>query len=165
MIRIAALITAFTVALIAAFAGHAPAAAQDDTELRAIITGYYAAYSSDDLGVADWEMPIYSREITGLIAQWQNSLEEPVDDLNSFSWLCECQDWNADEFAATVTSLQRRAPDRATARVTVAQGWGGTVAQTLELVQENRQWRIDDIRSASFPNGLKAELIAAGPKR
>ncbi|MCP5396585.1 MAG: DUF3828 domain-containing protein [Sphingomonadaceae bacterium] len=138
------------------------ASEQDDDAIETAVQGFYASYQRPGLGSPDWEEPIYSLRTTRLIGQWRVALgDEPIDDLSSFGWLCECQDWDETKFAVTITRIEQRDADHAVADVTIDLGWDAKTTQQLELVWESDGWHLDNIRSDSFPNGLVAELEAA----
>ena len=138
------------------------AARDDDTSIRDAVVSYYAGYIADDASEADWAMPIYSHDTAQLIEAWRDAMaDEPIDDLSSFGWLCECQDWDASQFGVEVQSVVQADGDHATVNVKVSQGWGSTVQQQLSLVRETDGWMLDDMQSESFPDGLKASLAEA----
>ena len=151
----------FAVAVALLFSA-AQAAEPADAEVRASVQQFYAPFASDTVAMPDWELPIFTAETAVMIRDWREALgDEPIDDLSSFGWLCECQDWDAAAFRVTVTSVELAGKDHAIVAVTVEQGWGSKVEQKLELLREDGDWRLDDMLSDSFPNGLKAELAYA----
>jgi len=140
----------------------APAAAAPDVD--ASVTAFYApymrVYTTGDPAV--WERSIYSAGLTKLIDRWEAGLvEEELNELQDFDWLCECQDYDHTTFKPTIRPHEASAGGRATIDVDLSIGWGETRTQRLDLVLEDGEWRIDDMRSEAFPDGLKAELPLA----
>ena len=113
--------------------------------------------------VADWERPVFSHRAAALIAAWEKGLKsDEVEDLNGFGWFCECQDFDEAKFKADLTVRHVGAKARAVVNAAVDIGFGeGPRIMHLEMVREDGRWLIDDVRSASFPKGLKQDLRTA----
>lgn len=139
----------------------APAAAPDlDEAVMAFYAPYMRVYTTGDPAV--WERSIYSAGLTELIDRWEAGLvDEELNELQDFDWLCECQDYDHTTFKPTIRPHEAPVGSTATVDVDLAIGWGETRTQQLDLVVEDGEWRIDDIRSETFPDGLKAELPLA----
>ncbi len=145
-------------------AAESPAAEPAVPDVTAAVEGFYAPYmrefAADD--PADWDRPIFSADLRRLIERWKTGFSDgEVAELQDFAWLCECQDWDHTAFKATARPQGPVSDAAATIDVDLAIGWGETREAQLHLVLEDGAWRIDDIRSVSFPQGLKAELAAA----
>ena len=151
-------------------AAAAPSAA-DRSELEKTFVEIFRPYAAPPSGTAAWEFPIYSAEVTALIAQWRQraSADEP-DALSDGDWLCQCQEWDDQAFSATIASIGMAGEDLAEVEIAVDLGSGGPEsvrAERLVLKREEGDWKIDDLVGESFPQGLKQalrETIAAeGP--
>jgi len=126
------------------------------------IAAYYQPYTipfEQFDQTADWDRPIFSTEMRGLIGRWKTAFnDQEVTELQDFAWLCECQDWDSKTFEATVKPHAEQADGKASVDVDVAIGFNETRPARLELVEQDGKWLIDDIHSQSFPEGLKAAL-------
>ena len=113
--------------------------------------------------VPDWELPIYSRGTAALIARWAKGLSpDEVEDLNGFGWFCQCQDFDTAHFRVTLDARYKPGASQATVAAQVNVGWDETtLPNRLAMVREDGGWRIDDLFSESFPQGLKAALHKA----
>lgn len=139
-----------------------PAASAPDVaaSVAAFYAPYKRAFAPGD--PADWDRPIFSADLRRLIARWKAGFsDEEVAELQDFSWLCECQDWDSEAFEVGIEPHARPADGRVAVETGVAIGWNETRRQRLELVVEGGEWLIDDIRAESFPDGLKAALARA----
>lgn len=141
----------------------APALAGEEEDMVAAAKAAYAPYSSGEyLEGAVWNRPIYSAELSGLIAEWEAGLStEEVEDLNSFDWLCECQDYDPQNFRAEFESDLDPETQIGIVIVTYDLGFGGGETKTSALLfsQEDGRWVIDDIYSDSaFPSTLQSAL-------
>lgn len=159
--------------LLLAGGGAPPAADRDAIETQ--VTTIFGPYKNQSRGISAWDYPIYSAEITGLIARWKavRPQDEP-DSLSDGDWLCQCQDWNRRRFLTTIISVGMN--DRNKAEVDFildlgTSGSNGSRAGRLILTREQGNWMIDDIVADDFPDGLKqalretiaaAEALAAG---
>jgi hypothetical protein len=126
----------------------------------------YAPYAAAQHSTPPWEFPIYSAEVTGLIAQWRRTVsDDEPDALNDGDWLCQCQEWDSAVFAATIVSVEKPAETAAELDVTVDLGIGSGAeaarSLTLFLQREEGAWKVDDIVADSFPGGLKQALREA----
>ena len=135
-------------------AAPAPDAAIDATLKRAY--GGYLKESGPAGG--DWDQPVFTASTRRLIRQWQAHNGGELTGLNSYGWLCECQDWQWQKFAWKRASLRQIAPGKMEATVRVNPGWGDFVTQRLVLVREGKVWLIDDLFSKSEPKGVKAAM-------
>jgi len=142
-----------------------PASASDQDDMLAAAEAIYAPYSDPSFfeGAA-WDMPIYSRQLAGLIRDWEEGIPEgELEELNSFDWLCQCQDFDPVKFKARFSP--NLVPGRDVGRVDVKLnlGWDTDETQdsTLFMVKEGGNWVVLDILSETFPVGLEKELIWA----
>lgn len=142
-----------------------PAHADDEADILAAARDAFATYTGQaDWAAPDWERPIYSSEARALIEEWEAGLsDEEPEYLNSFSWLCQCQDFDAGRFVVEFEAFHADGTDASTVVALVNLGWEGADRDESELyfVRENGRWLLDDIVSLSFPEGLKADLKAA----
>jgi hypothetical protein len=141
-----------------------PAEVAPAPDVAAAATAFYEpytrAFATGD--PADWDRPIFSADLRRLIERWKTGFsEDEVGELQDFAWLCECQDWDHTTFKATVEPDATPAGTTAVVDVDLNIGWGEKREAQLHLVLEDGAWRIDDIRSVSFPQGLRAELATA----
>ena len=110
-----------------------------------------------------WEQPIYSAEITALIADWRAvAPQDEPDALSDGDWLCQCQDWNEEAFTATITSIDATSANLAEVEVDVDLGFPAADAslrrERLVLKREDGVWKVDDLVAESLPAGLKQAL-------
>jgi len=145
-------------------AAEEPAADASAPDVVAAVDAFYEpyarAYATGD--PADWDRPIFSADLRRLIERWKTGFsDDEVAELQDFAWLCECQDWDHTTFKAAVQPGARLTDATAVVDVELAIGWGEKREAELDLVIEEGAWLIDDIRSASFPEGLRAALAAA----
>lgn len=142
-----------------------PALADEDDDILAAAQAAFAPYQSEEPWTGpDWDMPLFSSETTALIAQWKAGLsDEDVEDLNSFSWLCQCQDFDPHSFLVELGVNHAEGTDVSTVEARAGFGPNRTdlAESELYMLRENGRWTLDDIVSESFPKGLKVELIAA----
>jgi len=150
-------------ALPLAAACSAPAQADDTKAVDAAIANLYAPYGAQ---APDWDavraQQNYSAATAALIGEWEKGLPpDEVTDLADFDWLCECQDWDSSKFKLTV--LPHAAPKDGKAEVTakVDIGWDEAREQRFVMVKEADGWKVDDMVSQSFPQGLKVALREA----
>jgi hypothetical protein len=133
-----------------------------DPEMEAAIDAIYAPYfaDTDDLEATlpAWERPIFSKNMTALVASWQATTpENEVDDLSGADWLCQCQDWDASTFSTEVLESTITG-DTATANVRMVVFAGAQHTATFNLVREDGAWKIDDLVAPDFPGGLRQKL-------
>jgi hypothetical protein len=110
-----------------------------------------------------WEQPIYTTEAAGLIAEWRAvAPQDEPDALSGGDWLCQCQDWNEEEFTATITSIDVTAPDVAEVEIDVDLGFADPASsvrrERLILKREGDAWKVDDLLAEALPAGLKQAL-------
>jgi hypothetical protein len=141
-----------------------PAPAASAPDLAAPVGTFYEPYTRAFAAgdPADWDRPIFSADLRRLIERWKTGFsDQEVAELQDFAWLCECQDWDHTTFKATVEPAMRPAGTTTTVDVDLDIGWGEKREAELHLVLEGGAWRIDDIRSVAFPEGLRAALATA----
>lgn len=145
----------------------------DRNALEGAFVEVYKPYTAGQHSTAAWDFPIYSAELTALIAQWRSvTPSDEVDALSDGDWLCQCQEWDSSAFQATIVATRMTGKDIADLDVTVDLGLGGGPEAmrmvTLNLKREEGAWKIDDIAADSFPGGLRQtlrETIAADGAR
>jgi len=142
-------------------AAAAPPAA-DRTAIEQQVVGIYAPYAVAGNEAAAWDYPIYSAELTALIARW-NAVKPKgeLDGMYEADWLCLCQDWQPDSFQATIVSIAMTDADTAEVELTLDLGFGGPEGgahQHLRLKREQGAWKIDDIVAEGLDKGLKQAL-------
>lgn len=85
-----------------------------------------------------------------------------MEDLNDFGWFCQCQDFDTAHFRVALDTRYKPGASQATVAAQVNVGWDETtLPNRLAMVREDGGWRIDDLFSESFPQGLKAALRKA----
>lgn len=147
--------------VLAVLAATAPSVA-DRNSIEQWLVSTYAPYQAGGQTPASWDFPIYSAEVTALIADWRavTPQDEP-DALSDGDWLCQCQDWDAEAFTAAITSIGMTDADTAEVELTVDLGFPGAESMRPERVTLKREggaWKIDDLVADSFPNGLRQAL-------
>jgi hypothetical protein len=151
-----------TIAAVLLTAGaSAPSAAERDS-IETQVTAIYGAYRQPATGVASWDYPVYSTELTALIARWKAVVpEDEPDALNDGDWLCQCQDWNRRRFLATILMIAMNPSGTAEVDVILDLGLNartGSRVARLVLKRERDGWKIDDIVADGFPDGLRRAL-------
>jgi len=149
--------------LLAASAG-APSAA-DREAIETQVTAVFGPYKRPSNGVAAWDYPIYSAEISALIARWKavRPHDQP-DDLGGADWLCQCQDWNHRRFLLTIIAIGMTVEGTAEVDLILDLGGSGADAaraERLVLKREQGDWKVDDIVGDGLPEGLKQALREA----
>jgi hypothetical protein len=141
-------------------AAAAPSA-EDRMAIEEAVVGIFAPFTTENPG-ASWDFPVYSEEVTALIAKWKSVIpESEPDGLNDGDWLCQCQDWDAAAFQATITSVTMTGARTAEVEVSLDLGFGAGEAGRggrLLLRREGEAWKIDDIVAEPFPSGLRQAL-------
>lgn len=137
--------------------------AADTTALDAQVAEVFRPYRQGMDSKAAWDYPIWSAEVTALIAHWQRVLpEDEPDRLNDGDWLCQCQDWDEKRFKTVLGTHQALAPDRAQVEVKIDLGFAEVRDlrdARLIFKREDGVWKLDDIFAKdSFPKGLKQTL-------
>lgn len=151
----------FAMILPALLAAATPAAS-DTTALDAQVAEVFRPYGEGMDSTAPWDRPIFSADVTALIAHWQRVLpDDEPDRLNDGDWLCQCQDWDAKGFKLLLGSHQTLA--KGTVQVKVKIDLGFAEASDLRdariiFKREGESWRIDEIFAEPFPHGLKHAL-------
>ena len=91
----------------------------------------------------DFAAPIYTAEVSALIAEWRTVAPQDEPDARSDGdWLCQCQDWNEEAFTATaetVTDYLRDAPPPERARL--LDGAAGPAGRLLDARLRARRGR------------------------
>ena len=110
-----------------------------------------------------WARPIYTAEVAGLIADWRAvAPQDEPDALSDGDWLCQCQDWNEEEFTATITSIDATGSGVAEVEIDVDLGFAEPAdsvrRERLVLKREDGVWKVDDLVAESIPAGLKQAL-------
>ncbi|MFT4028041.1 MAG: DUF3828 domain-containing protein [Novosphingobium sp.] len=127
---------------------------------EAAVAAIYAPYSGPADATPSWERPVYSRQITGLIARWRTvTPQDEPDALSDGDWLCLCQDFDNQAFKAAVVS--KRQLRGGTMQVAVRLDLGDDARRDVRLLlkREGGAWKIDDLyASPDFPNGLRQKL-------
>lgn len=134
--------------------------AHDRAAVDAAVLSMYQPYSRNDSAAAVWDQPIFSSEVTALIAHWKRvqPRDEP-DDLNDGDWLCMCQDWDHTKFRVTVGAHRRLRANVVQVRVAVDLGTSERRDLRLVFNREGRSWKLDNIYARhGFENGLKRAL-------
>lgn len=132
----------------------------DESVLEQRVVEIFSPYAQAGNATAAWEYPIYSAELTELIAHWRRvtPTNEP-DDLSDGDWLCQCQDWDESAFTATMGPKRARSDGLVAIPVTIDLGFGGPVREErLVLKREADAWQVDDLVAEAFPDGLKQAL-------
>ena len=94
-----------------------PAASAPD--VAASVAAFYEPYTRPFApgDPADWDRPIFSADLRRLIARWKAGFsDEEVAELQDFSWLCECQDWDSEAFEVGIEPHARPADGRVRGR-------------------------------------------------
>lgn len=137
-------------------------------EIESRVVEIFAPYAGEDSPDAAWDRPIYAAGVAALIGRWKAVMpaDEP-DALNDGDWLCQCQDWDADAFQATIVSIAMTDAATAEVEMRVDLGFAGPESLrplTLTLTREDGVWQIEEIVAEAFPDGLRqalGETIAA----
>lgn len=151
---------AFILPLLASLAALSAA---DTAALDQRAAEIFRPYKDGSSDKASGDYPVFSADTAALIAHWQRVLppDEP-DRLNDGDWFCQCQDWNADGFKATMGEATAL-PD-GTAEVVVKVDLGFDEVPDLREARlvfrrEEAGWKLDDMFAAdAFPEGLKQAL-------
>ncbi len=142
--------------LAASAAALAPA---DRAAIDRQVAAIYRPYSIGAASAAVWERPLFARDITALIARWQQVMPEgELDGLNDGDWLCLCQDWDHKRFRVTTLSRQPLGPGAVEVRLRIDLGIGQARETRIRFRREAQGWRIDDLFASDFPRGLKQAL-------
>ena len=137
-----------------------PLPAADREALDQTIMAIFAPYNEADMSDAAWERPIYSKEVTSLIARWEQVMpQDEVDDLNDGDWLCQCQDWDPKQFRVKVISHKAVEADVAEIEVDIDIGWGEKRDAFLSFRREDGKWMLDDLYSEEYSDGIKDALV------
>jgi len=134
----------------------------DRSEVEARVVTIFGPYAGPADAVAAWDRPIFSAEVSALIGRWKAVIPEgEPDGLNDGDWLCQCQDWDAEDFQATIVSIVMTGDGTAEVEVSLDLGFGGsesTRPARLTLKREQGVWQIDEIVAEGFPHGLEQAL-------
>ena len=140
-----------------------PASATEAEAVDVAITNLYAPYVAE---APDWDavraQQNYSAETAELIAQWEKGLpSDEVTYLADFDWLCECQDWDSTGFRVKIPPHGEPVGERTEVTAQVSIGWGEAsepIEKRFIMVREGGAWKVDDMFSEVFQQGLKAAL-------
>lgn len=149
------LLIALMPAALAAAAPPVPGSAGVEVTLKRAYAGYFKASGGEG---GDWDQPVFTARTTRLIRQWKAHNGEELTGLNSYGWLCECQDWQWQKFAWKRTGIKQLAPGKLEVTVKVNPGFGDFLTQRLIMVREGKRWLIDDLFSESAPGGVRAAM-------
>lgn len=149
------LLIALMPAVLAAAAPPVPGSAGVDVTLKRAFAGYFKASGGEG---GDWDQPVFSARTTRLIRQWKRHNGGELTGLNSYGWLCECQDWQWQKFAWKRAEITQLAPGKLDVTVLVTPGFGDILTLRLIMVREGKRWLIDDLFSESAPNGVRATM-------
>lgn len=142
-------------------AAAAAPSAGDRGAIERKVVEIYRPYTTPSPPAA-WDQPIFSAATAALIGRWKEVRPEgELDGLNDGDWLCQCQDWDAGAFQATIVSVEMVDGDTAEVRLSIDLGFGGPEdvrPATLTLKREQDAWQIDEIVAESFPAGLREAL-------
>lgn len=152
-------LTALRIAAAAALAlvltGASPAEQGVDATLKRAFAGYFRESGNNG---GDWDQPVFSAETTKLIRAWKRHNGGELTGLNSYGWLCECQDWDWKHFKYKRTGLRQITPIRAEVQVRIGPGSDHLLDQRVIMVREGQRWLIEDLFSDSAPQGVKAAM-------
>jgi len=142
-------------------AAAAPSAT-DRVEIETRVVEIFQSYRGPPNAGAAWDYPIYSAEVTALIARWQAVMpQDETDALNDGDWLCQCQDWNNRRFLASIVAIGMDVDGRSEVDVIIDLGISrrdATRAARLILKREQGEWKVDEIIGDDFPDGLRQAL-------
>ena len=146
-------------------AAAAPSAT-DRSAIEGRFVEIYKPYAAGSGGTPSLSQPIYSAELTALIAQWQGLAPAGETELpGDRDWLCQCRQWDGDAFTANIVAIGMAGDDVAELDASVDLGIGAGPESTrtarLILKREEGAWMVDDILAVSLPNGLKEALREA----
>ena len=132
----------------------------------------FAPYTAPEVDpTPSWERPIFSQEVSALIAHWLKVMpEDEPDELNDADWFCQCQDWDKAKFKATLYPVTPLTEDtvEVEGKIELFGEEGGIRDVRLIFKREAGDWRLDDMTGDSYPRGLKQalrETIAADEAR
>ena len=138
----------------------APLAAADQADIDRATEALFAPYRRTQMVEAPWERDVWSNEIAHLITHWQSVVpEDEPDALNDGDWLCQCQDWDPAGFRMKIVSHKSAGPDVAEVEVDIYLGFGEPRDAFLEFRREEGAWRLDDLYSEPYPDGIKDGLL------
>ena len=139
---------------------YAAAAEGPEPFVRALYAVYVAG-GPKDTPPAPGQDPIYSRMMNATIGADVRVARGEVPTLN-YDPICNCQDQDA--FTLGSLAITQSGPKAADAAV-VFTNMGETTRQTLKLVMEGPNWRVDDVVDAegkSLAKALLEVITAAG---
>jgi len=135
----------------------------DSAALDAQVAEIFRPYTQDMDDTAAWDRPLFSAEVTALIAHWEKvQPDDEPDALNDGDWFCQCQDWDEKKFK--VTPRGRAVLPGGTAEVSVKIDLGfddihDVRDARLIFRKEGAAWKLDDLFAPqAFPKGLKQAL-------
>lgn len=135
---------------------------EDVAAVQAQAAAIFAPYKAEVNDVPSWERTVYSEETAALIAHWQKVMpENEPDELNDGDWFCQCQDWDQAKFAVALEPATPLTEELFEVKGKVDIGFGAeSPARDIRLIfkREGAEWRLDDMVSDSFLQGLKQAL-------
>lgn len=152
----------------------APLPAAERAALDASVERIYAPYSDPSNMTGSLDAAVYSAATTALLERWKRSTpSDEVDELSDGDWFCQCQDFDAATFRATVINRAALPPDKAGRRraqvsLRIAIGWDTVRRARLIFVKERGEWRLDDMYTPGETRGFKRiirDTIAANEKQ
>lgn len=150
-----ALVLAAPVLLAAAPAKKSPLESQVD----AAVANIFAPYRTDAESKPEWDRPLFTPELKGMIVNWQKAIGEDLTALGEAGWFCECQDYDPRAYRMKRTAISTLAPGKVEVKYTVGVVAGMKAPQRLILVRDARgRWLVDDLFTESMPKGLRAGL-------
>lgn len=143
----------------------APAAVSDADKAAAeqVIRTVYASYNRQDMSrtPASWEQPVFSTELTSLIATIPRP-EGESGPLSDADWFCNCQDW--DPATAGITELSSAArPDGKIVVSSTFQAMTDADPARIDflMVREAGGWKIDDLLTPGGGTTLRRDIADA----
>lgn len=126
-------------------------------ELVRTVDEIYAPYTRPNaIFDADWYRIPFAPQTMKLVNQWEDSWTDGVDELGSYGWLCECQDWDAASFEYEIVPV-----DGDTVDVSYSFDGGPEKTTRFDMVPIDGEWLVDDMTTESLPDGVKAALREA----
>jgi hypothetical protein len=134
---------------------------------EAAVRAIYSIYlvSAETMATMDvagpMERPIYSAELSQIIAAWRAA--NPGPEPTSFSdvdWICSCQDWNPGRSSLTIGSVSAREGGRYQVTARFNPGFDAPNSSIdFFMIEENGRWMVDDARFTAQEPMLREILI------
>jgi Protein of unknown function (DUF3828) len=164
---VARILPALVVAL-ALMATATIARADDGADAKAFVEAIYGRYVDGASITEDWNIEPYDSAMRALMDEDRRLTPEGEVGVLDWDPICQCQDFS--KLRATVT-VRVSSPTAAVATIAFKDiGWSDQTMRhaTFDLVKENGEWRIHDIRSKDFDNpthSMRARFIEANAER